>query len=93
MSETIHGIPIELYEQREPLAAKQRRFGNRFMMLKYYVNHRDEARAKLQILCANCNWIKRAENKELPVIIEQPRTLVAKKDLETVMPLEAFLSE
>lgn len=30
-----------------------------------YILHPDEAREKLQLLCANCNWIKRAENNEV----------------------------
>jgi len=30
----------------------------------YYITHPEEAKKGLQILCANCNWIKRAENKE-----------------------------
>ena len=32
----------------------------------YYYNHVDRIRADLQILCSNCNWIKRYENNELP---------------------------
>jgi len=32
--------------------------------MRYYITHPDEARKRLQILCANCNWIKRAENNE-----------------------------
>lgn len=32
--------------------------------LRYYVNHPEEARKKLQVLCANCNQIKRYENGE-----------------------------
>jgi len=32
--------------------------------LTYYVNHPEEARQKLQVLCANCNRIKVIENKE-----------------------------
>lgn len=31
---------------------------------KYYADHLEEAKQKLQVLCANCNWIKRHENKE-----------------------------
>ena len=33
-------------------------------MVTYYSRNVKEATQKLQILCANCNWIKRAENKE-----------------------------
>lgn len=35
-----------------------------YSVMKYYLNHLNEARADLQILCANCNWIKRAELNE-----------------------------
>jgi hypothetical protein len=31
---------------------------------KYYVEHPEEAKKNLQVLCANCNWIKRTENNE-----------------------------
>ena len=41
------------------------RFGNiGWKMYRYYLEHTDEAKQKLQILCANCKWIKRHENKE-----------------------------
>lgn len=30
----------------------------------YYLKNKDEAKERLQILCANCNWIKRNENNE-----------------------------
>lgn len=32
----------------------------------YYIKYPELARKELQILCANCNWIKRAENNENP---------------------------
>lgn len=32
---------------------------------KYYLDHPDETNKKFQVLCANCNWIKRYENKEV----------------------------
>jgi hypothetical protein len=31
----------------------------------YYSKHPEEARVRLQVLCANCNWIKKAENAEV----------------------------
>ncbi len=31
---------------------------------KYYLKHLDIARQHLQVLCANCNWIKRHEKNE-----------------------------
>ena len=35
-------------------------------LYRYYINHPEEAKEKYQILCANCNWIKRYENHEVP---------------------------
>lgn len=43
---------------------QEKRFGSNTAMYSYYVKHPDEAREKLQLLCPNCNWIKRMENKE-----------------------------
>ena len=34
-------------------------------MYQYYATHPEEARADLQILCANCNWIKKFEREEI----------------------------
>lgn len=31
---------------------------------RYYLDHLDEARLKYQVLCRNCNWIKKCENHE-----------------------------
>lgn len=39
-------------------------FGGRIRILKYYLADPVLARKKLQVLCANCNWIKRVKNKE-----------------------------
>jgi hypothetical protein len=33
-------------------------------VFRYYINHLDEARKKLQVLCATCNQIKSFENRE-----------------------------
>lgn len=56
----------------------------------YYSSHPEEAKQKLQVLCANCNWIKRAENNEIrkfPNIIPQkyivPHSHPFPKDLST----------
>ncbi len=38
---------------------------NNDTMIRHYSNNADEAREKLQVLCANCNWIKRNENNEV----------------------------
>jgi hypothetical protein len=41
-------------------------FGNSpFRMYRYYVGHPDEAKEKLQVLCPNCNWLKRVEREEI----------------------------
>ena len=42
----------------------QRKHGSPAILWKYYGNHPEEAREKLQVLYANCNWCKRAEKKE-----------------------------
>jgi len=34
-------------------------------MYRYYNKHRFEAMQKFQVLCANCNWIKKSKNKEV----------------------------
>jgi len=41
-----------------------KRFGNTHVMVCYYLKHQKEAKEKLQVLCANCNWIKRCDNNE-----------------------------
>lgn len=41
-----------------------KRFGRPKSMYKYYLNNPDEARAILQILCANCNQIKKYTHDE-----------------------------
>lgn len=43
-------------------------------MYYYYLKHPEEAKEKLQVLCANCNWIKRVKNDELPKT-GRPRTV------------------
>lgn len=40
-------------------------FGGNTPMFRYYINHPEEAKQKLQILCANCNRIKVYTNKEV----------------------------
>jgi hypothetical protein len=40
------------------------RFNNSYKMIRYYLAHPDEAFEKLQVLCYNCNWIKKLESKE-----------------------------
>ncbi len=38
--------------------------GSSYQMIQYYMNHFAEAVEKLQVLCANCNWVKRDRNGE-----------------------------
>jgi len=38
--------------------------GNTQMYIKYHKN-KDKLKQNLQVLCANCNWIKRYENNEV----------------------------
>jgi 5-methylcytosine-specific restriction endonuclease McrA len=45
------------------------RLGNR--VTRYYVKHLEEAKEKLQVLCANCNTIKRIQYEENP---QQPES-------------------
>jgi hypothetical protein len=40
--------------------------GSSYNVLKYYINNPDIAMKEIQILCANHNWIKRADNNENP---------------------------
>ena len=45
-------------------AKEQKRMGGNSSMYRYYRNNPNKAKKKLQILCANCNWIKKHFNKE-----------------------------
>lgn len=36
-----------------------------YKLYKWIIENCDDAREKYQILCANCNWIKRHENDEV----------------------------
>lgn len=42
----------------------RKRFKNIQYLWLYYNEHPEIARKKLQVLCANCNWIKRSEKNE-----------------------------
>jgi len=42
-----------------------RQFKNPKNLYNFYLKNPTLAKQKLQVLCANCNWIKRYENKEL----------------------------
>ena len=46
------------------------RFKGARPMLMYYVGHPEEARSKLQMLCRNCNWLKR-KGYDLPKCLER----------------------
>ena len=41
-----------------------KKFGHQEKMYSYYYNNPELAKEKLQVLCANCNWIKRHERGE-----------------------------
>ena len=44
-----------------------RKYGNGISMLSRHLKD-PNVRNKLQVLCSNCNWIKRVENKEVKLI-------------------------
>ena len=50
---------------------EMKKFGTNIVMYQYYVKNPEEAKQKLQILCANCNWIKRYENQESCLLYAQ----------------------
>lgn len=56
-------------------AQDKERFKDIDAFLRYYINHPEEAKEKLQIACANCNWIKRFKNEEAIHISERPQFL------------------
>lgn len=45
---------------------KEKRVGNKN---KYYYNELLKGSKKYQLLCANCNWIKRFENNETAILL------------------------
>ena len=45
--------------------ADRKRLGGQTGVVAYYVDHLSEAREVLQVLCANCNWVKRVRNREV----------------------------
>lgn len=42
----------------------KQRFKSTTAMYLYYLKNLEEAKRNLQVLCANCNWIKRIDNHE-----------------------------
>jgi len=50
---------------------KLKHAGHLDRMRRYYLKHPEEARKNLQVLCANCNWIKRIDNIEhlVPILV------------------------
>lgn len=61
------------------------KFKSNNMMYRYYAANPEEAKKRLQVLCANCNWIKRKEKGEE----RHPQKHYPKKQLE-VVPLTQF---
>lgn len=47
------------------------KFKGATVMWNYYINHPEEAKKKLQVLCANCNQIKKIEENEQPIQIQK----------------------
>lgn len=41
-----------------------KKFGSSYSMWKFYLSNQHHISTNLQILCPNCNWIKRMENDE-----------------------------
>lgn len=41
------------------------KFKAQMTMLRFYYNNPNLAKERLQILCANCNWIKKAMNRKV----------------------------
>lgn len=39
---------------------------NILKMYRFYLKNPELAKESLQVLCANCNWIKKSENREHP---------------------------
>jgi hypothetical protein len=44
--------------------ADKLRLGSGSGLINYYFGHLEEAKSNLQILCANCNWVKRTVKEE-----------------------------
>ncbi len=64
----------------------RKRVGNK--IARYYVNHVEEASGKLQVLCANCNMIKSAEDNEH----NRTRRVGRVTDLSQFVPIHINLS-
>jgi hypothetical protein len=50
---------LEMDHIHDDGAEDRRRFKGARSMLTYYLSRPDEARERLQLLCRNCNWLKR----------------------------------
>ena len=57
-------------------------------MQLYYIQHPEEARKKLQVLCANCNWIKRFTNGENGRFTQSVPTV---ENTRVIKPLEVVV--
>ena len=53
---------LQLDHVRGDGARDRERLGQSSQIVRYYLDHLDEARENLQVLCANCNWVKRTRN-------------------------------
>jgi len=58
-------LALQLDHKRGDGKKDSKIFRGNSQMYRYYLKHIEEAKEKLQTLCANCNMIKRYKNKEL----------------------------
>lgn len=55
---------LQIDHKNDDGALDRMRFNSHNGLVKYYTRNPEEARQKLQVLCANCNWMKRGEMYE-----------------------------
>jgi len=52
---------LQIDHKQDDGALDRTRFKSNSGMIAYYIRNPIEAKEKLQVLCANCNWIKRGD--------------------------------
>lgn len=57
------GLALNFEHINNDGAEDKRRIGDIKKQVLYYLNHPDEAKQKLQVYCANCNWEKELERR------------------------------
>lgn len=45
-------------------AIERKRFKHKAVFHRFYLNNPDKIKGELQLLCSNCNWVKRFNNNE-----------------------------